>query len=62
MSGIKFHDGICARCKCPTIIRPDGLPFCSKCEKEMTERFEKIRPDLAGKKKLRLFHTPVKPV
>ena len=44
---------VCLKCGRPKIIRPDGLPFCSECERKMTrEVAERILPKLGGRGKV----------
>ena len=49
-----LQNNVCAKCGAPKLVRPDGCPFCSKCEQEALEQFARMRPDLAAKGKLQL--------
>lgn len=50
--GKPFKEGICAKCKGFMIFRPDYLPLCSECEKQMLEEVARRFPQFAKGKKL----------
>ena len=56
-----FQRGKCPVCGGYVLDRPDNLPFCSECERKMTQQYaEKIRPDKAKAGKVELFSEMVK--
>ncbi len=62
MSKSPFKEGMChwPGCNVPTILRPDGIPLCSKHEKHITEEVKKMVPKLAEMPKLKLHTRLVK--
>lgn len=43
---LPFSEGKCAKCGDLMMIRPDKIPFCSKCERRITEEAQqKLRKD-----------------
>lgn len=39
----------CAKCKGFILYRPDGIPFCAECQKEIEAQIKERLPKLKGK-------------
>lgn len=52
---IKISPVKCAKCGSFKLERPDNVPFCSDCERKLTQFYaERVRPDMAKKGKITL--------